>query len=220
MFARPLFRSARRLAAAALVAAGAAGFVPAALAADSRAADIAAADSYLNGVTTLRARFLQTSGDGSVSEGTIYLSRPGRLRLEYDPPSPVLVVAKDGNLIYYDKQLQQVSYVAMDSTLAGVLVGPKVSLDAGNLKVVGVTHPPGALGLTVTRRDDPRQGQITLVFTRAPFQLRQWRVVDAQGQITTVSLSDAERGIALDSKLFEFVDPRPKTGGGKGYRLN
>ena len=185
-----------------------AGPAAAAVPASSDKAEIAKAEDYLNGVSTLRAHFLQVSPDGNTAEGTVYLSRPGHLRLEYDPPSPVLVIADGTFLIYYDKQLKQVSYVGLDSTPAGILVRPQVRLDGDDLKVTQVAHQPGVLDVTVIRKSDPGQGRITLVFTEQPFQLRQWQVTDPQGQVTTVSLFDAHSGIALNKDLFVFDDPR------------
>jgi outer membrane lipoprotein-sorting protein len=171
-------------------------------------ADIARAETYLNAVTTLKARFIQVAPDGSNVEGTVYLSRPGRMRLEYDPPSPILIIANHSWLIYHDKQLLQTSYVGIDSTPAGVLVKPQVQLDADGLAVTRVAHQPGMLDITVINKNDPAQGRITLIFTEAPFQLRQWQVVDGQGQLTTVSLFDAHAAVTLDDGLFEFHDPR------------
>lgn len=174
--------------------------------------EIAKAEDYLNGVRTLKARFLQIGPDGSTAEGTVYLSRPGKMRLEYDPPSPILVVADGSWLIYYDRKLGQVSYLGLDSTPAGILVKPDVKLDGDELKVTGISHKPGVMDLTVVKRKDPGEGRITMVFSEAPFQLRQWQVVDAQGQATTVSLYEAQTGMALDKELFRFVDPRQGIG--------
>jgi outer membrane lipoprotein-sorting protein len=161
----------------------------------------------LNSVATLKAHFMQVSPDGSTTDGTVYLSRPGKLRLDYEPPSPIQVIADGNFLIYYDKQLKQVSYLGLDSSPAGVLVRAKVKLSGGDLKVTKVAHQPGVLQVTIIRADDPGQGSITLVFTQSPFQLRQWQVTDPQGQITTVSLFDAELGVALDKEMFYFKDP-------------
>lgn len=175
-------------------------------------ADIGRAEGYLNGVTTLKAHFMQVSPDGNNVEGTVYLSRPGRLRLDYDPPSPIQVIADGSFLIYYDKDLKQVSYVDLESTPAGVLVRPEVKLDGGDLKVTKVGHQPGVLTVTVIKANDSAQGRITLVFTESPFQLRQWQVVDPQGQVTTVSLFDAQTGLSLDRELFYFKDPKVGNG--------
>ena len=88
-----------------------------------------------------------------------------------------------------------------------------VELDGKDLAVTKVSHQPGILGITVVDADDPGQGQLTLIFSQRPFQLRQWQVIDAEGQITTVSLFDAETGIPLDPSLFVYKNPafgRPK----------
>ena len=50
-------------------------------------------EDYLNGLTTLQARFLQSSSNGSYAEGDIYVERPSRMRFEYDPPVPLLIIA-------------------------------------------------------------------------------------------------------------------------------
>ncbi len=170
------------------------------------------ANEYFDQVHTLKARFVQEAANGAESEGMLYLNRPGKLRLEYAPPTPILVVAEGDSLVYYDSSLQQVSYVDLDSTMAGVLVSPHVQLDGGSLKVIGVGHQPSTTIITVAKRDDPRQGKIALVFSEKPFELRQWQVTDQQGLITTVTLYDAQSGMPLDAALFEFHDPRPNPG--------
>ncbi len=179
---------------------------------DGDQAIVKQANDYLDQVHTLKAHFVQNASNGEQAEGTIYLDRPGKLRLEYDPPSPILVVTHDNTLVYYDKKLQQVSYVDLDSTLAGVLVQPRVDLNGSDLQVLGVAHQPDTDRVTVAKRGDPSQGKITLVFTEKPFQLRQWQVVDAQGQVTQVTLYDAQTGLSLDGELFVFHDPRPAPG--------
>jgi outer membrane lipoprotein-sorting protein len=173
---------------------------------------VARADTYFDQVHTLKARFVQEAANGAEAEGTLYLDRPGKLRLEYAPPTPILVVAQGGELVYYDSKLGQVSYVDLDSTMAGVLVRPRVELNGGDLEVTKVGAQPGTVTITVTKRADPSQGRITLVFTEKPFELRQWQVVDQQGQITTVTLYDQQSGMPLDEALFVFHDPRPTPG--------
>ena len=51
------------------------------------------AEAYLEGIKTLQAEFLQISSNGETSSGEILLSRPKNLRIEYAPPSPILIVA-------------------------------------------------------------------------------------------------------------------------------
>lgn len=170
-------------------------------------ADIARAEDYLNTIKTLKARFSQISPAGDEIDGTVFISRPGKMRLDYDPPSPVQVIANGKFLIYFDKQLKQVSYLDLESSIAGVLVRDQVQLDGPDLKLLKISHAPELINITVTHRKDPSQGQITLVFTERPFALRQWKVVDAQNQLTTVSLYEPQQGIPLDAAMFKFDDP-------------
>lgn len=170
-------------------------------------ADVARAEDYLNGVTTLKARFLQISGNGNQAEGTAYLSRPGKMRLQYDPPSPMLVVADGTFLIVHDKELGEPSYIPLGSTPAGVLVRENVRLIGKDVTVTRVIRLPGVLNVSLVETDEPDAGELTLVFSESPFALRQWRVVDAQGTTTTVSLYESQTGLKLDPKLFEFKNP-------------
>jgi outer membrane lipoprotein-sorting protein len=130
------------------------------------------------------------------------------MRLEYDPPVPILVISDGSWLIYHDKELDQTSWLGLDSTPAGILVRRNVRLRGEDVTVTAVQRQPGALAVSIVQSKDPAAGEMTLVFTTQPFQLRQWRIRDGQGQITTVSLFEARQGERLDPKLFEFADKK------------
>lgn len=169
-------------------------------------ADVARVEDYLNAIRTLSARFMQISDNGGTAEGSLYLSRPGKLRLEYDPPVPILLVANSGFLIHYDKQLKAVTHLPIDSTPAGLLVREHVAL-SGDVAVTSVERGPGSLRVTVVQSKDPQAGRITLVFGERPFALSNWQVTDAQGSVTRVALIEPRSGMPLDPALFRFNDP-------------
>jgi len=169
--------------------------------------DVDRAEAYLNAVTILRARFLQVAPDGSTAEGTLSLSRPGRLRLDYDPPTPMIILATGDWLVYHDSELDHTSYVDIDSTPAALLVKKDLHLNADGAVVTGVAHKPGLVEISAVKEKDPRQGKITLVFTTAPYQLKQWLVTDAQGQTTTVTLYDPKTDVKFDPNIFRDRDP-------------
>lgn len=167
------------------------------------------AGDYLNSLTTAKARFLLTSADGTQQIGTFYLSRPGRLRFEYDPPAKDFIVA-DGILIYfYDAQLKQQSNAPIGQTLADFLLRKNIKL-SGDIKVDRVMRGGGLLQITVRQASDPGAGTLTLGFTENPMQLKKWRVVDAQNQTVEVELFQFQSGIDLDPALFLYRDPNPK----------
>lgn len=169
-------------------------------------ADIQRAEAWLQSVTTFKARFLQNAASGA-SEGTIYLQRPGFLRLEYDDPTSILVVANGDYLIYHDKKLVQTSYVGIESSPAAVLLSKKASLSQNGFEVVSVLREMGVLEITLTKPKDASVGRISLIFTEKPFELRKWHVVDPQGQAITVSLFDIQKSMPIDRELFRFHDP-------------
>ncbi len=171
-------------------------------------AEIGRVERYLNSVVTLKARFSQIAPDGEVSEGTFFLRRPGRLRFEYDQPNPVLVVADGVWLIYHDRELGQVNRWPVYATPLGVLVAEQIRLD-GDMRVSNMVRQPGVLELTLVQKEKPGQGSLTLIFSDKPLELRQWWVVDVQGEVTAVALTSVEKDLKLDPKLFFFSDPRP-----------
>ncbi len=169
-------------------------------------ADIARIEDYLNGLKTLRAGFIQVASNGTVAEGKLYLHRPGKIRFEYDPPVPILIVSSGLILYYYDKELDQTTQVFVNATPIGVLTKENLSF-SNEITVSHFARDAGTLRLTVQQTDEPDEGAITLVFSDRPLALRKWTVLDAQGTQTTVALNNVETGINLDPGLFKFTVP-------------
>ncbi len=175
-------------------------------AADS--ADIGRVQDYLNNIKTLKTRFQQVSNDGGVATGTLYMSRPGKMRVEYDPPVPVLMVATEERIWYYDKKLEEISFFDLKDTPAWFLLQPNVRF-GGEITVSGFERSPGAFRVTVNETKNPDLGKATLVMSDQPLQLRQWKILDAQQKQVTVTLDDPHYGLPLDPQLFYWTDPRP-----------
>jgi len=173
---------------------------------DTKAADLARIEKYMNNLRTMSAHFYQSTSDGGQAEGTLYLARPGRLRVEYDPPTPVLIVSDGNQIHYYDSELNQVSTVSLSSTPAAVLVRDKYDL-SGDIRVTDYERGPGVIRVTLQDTKNPDAGKLTLIFQDDPLALRQWKVIDPQGIETVVALSDSRRDVALSPKLFDFTDP-------------
>lgn len=178
-------------------------------------ADVARVEAYLNSVRSLTARFLQVAPDGGLSRGQAWLVRPGRMRFQYDPPAPFLLVGGHGLLVFHDSQLKQTSNIPLDSTPLGLLLQDNLRL-SGEITIVSFLRQPGQLQIGVVRTKSPQDGVLTLIFSDPPLQLRQWTVLDAQRHETRVTLSDIKLGGSYPSNLFEFVDPKffQNNGGG------
>jgi outer membrane lipoprotein-sorting protein len=178
-------------------------------------ADLARIEAYLNALTTMRARFLQIAQNGAAAEGTAWIWRPGRMRFEYDPPEPLLLVADGGQFLMYDRELRAPTTLLVSRTPLGILLRPQVRL-AGDVTVAGLERSGGFLRVTVFRTAEPNEGRLTLVFNPDPVELRQWAVTDAQRRETRVTLSRIETGLRFPAGLFQFNDPRFFEPGGFG----
>ncbi len=176
---------------------------------DQDKADVARVEAYLGGIKTLSGRFLQVGPDGAASEGKVWLRRPGRVRFEYDPPVPVLVVGDGTFLIFHDKELGQIDRIPLGATPLSYILREDVKL-SGGLTVKNVERQTGVLRITVFDTAKPREGELTLTFSEGPLQLRQWTVLDARGQATNITLHDVATNDELPGRLFVFIDPAPK----------
>lgn len=155
----------------------------------------------LAGITTLKAHFQQIAPDGRTSQGTAWLDRPGRMRFEYAKPSPLLLVAGGGKLVFNDSELKQTTSLPLDKTPLGLLLRPDLTL-SGDVTLTAFHHADGQLQLTLVRTASPGDGSLTLIFSDQPVALQSWSVVDAQGRRTRVDLHDITLGNPLPQSLF------------------
>jgi outer membrane lipoprotein-sorting protein len=167
-------------------------------------ADISRIEAYLNSIRSLKAHFMQVAPDGGVSQGTLWLQRPGRMRFQYTPPAPFLLIAAHGVLTFNDSSLQQTTNIPLSRTPLGILLADQVTL-SGAVTVTSLQHPPGQIQLTLVRTDSPGDGSLTLILSDPPLQLRQWIVVDAQRRETHVTLSNFQFGLNFNPQLFEQI---------------
>jgi outer membrane lipoprotein-sorting protein len=173
-------------------------------------ADLSRIEIYLNTLHTFRARFLQVGPDGNVTGGNAWLSRPGRMRFEYDKPAPFLMVAGFGSFVFYDSELNQTTSIPLAATPLSILLADRVVL-GGDVTVTGVERQPGQIQVSMSRKSSPEDGSLTLVFADQPLALRQWVITDGQRQETRVSLFNVEQGGSFPASMFQFEDPRLKS---------
>jgi outer membrane lipoprotein-sorting protein len=180
---------------------------------DANAATVRQVEAALNGLRTLKARFLQIGPDGGTSTGTVWLQRPGRMRFQYDPPSPLLLVAGHGLVVFRDNKLDQTSNIPMGETPLGLLLRDTITL-SGDVTVTDFQQPPGLLQITLVKTKSPGDGSLTLTFDANPLALTGWSVVDAQGRETRIRLTDVKLGGTFDQSLFTYIDMDALTPGG------
>lgn len=174
-------------------------------------ADLKRVAAYLNNLRSVQAKFQQVASTGNISFGRIYLRRPGDLRVEYDPPIPVLLVADGFWVSYYDKQLDQLTQIPIEQTPIWFLVQNTIEFTP-KITVTNIERSPGAIRLTMYQTDKPDAGSASLTFADDPLELRQWTIKDSQGTQVEIALQDAEFGGALSNDLFAAPKTRKQQG--------
>lgn len=162
-------------------------------------------EAYLNKFTTVHARFVQLSSDGNFAEGEVYLQRPDKMRFEYDPPTPVLLIADGSSLLYYDKELKSATFVPLEETPLWFIMRPTVSL-THRTEITGIVEDAATLSVTLRDVDKGDAGEVTLVFSEQPMALEKWVVTDAQGISVQVALVNPQFDIPVDDEIFEYGD--------------
>ena len=160
--------------------------------------------SYLNGLRTATGAFTQINGDGTISTGTIYINRPGRIRFEYAPPDNTLVIAGAGSVAIFDpKSNVGPETYPLSRTPLSIILANRVDLAQARMVVA---HGYDGTATTVTAQDpqNPEYGNIRMVFTGNPVQLRQWVINDDAGNSTTVVLGDLRTGTSIAARLFDI----------------
>lgn len=180
---------------------GCAGDMPATLSPQD-AADVARVEAYLNHLGAFEARFEQRWPDGGESTGTAFFLAPDRLRLVYDPPTRMVMVAGGGRLVLHNYANDSVTRIGLAGNPLGLLLRKPVTL-SGEITVTSVQRAPGALSVSLARTGNPAQGLLTLTFASAPLLLTGIEMVDAAGHDTRLLLSSQRRPDTLDASLFD-----------------
>jgi outer membrane lipoprotein-sorting protein len=170
--------------------------------------------AYMAAVESLKADFMQEAPNGTLTRGTLYMARPGKVRFDFKDDVPFLVVADGKTLNFVDYEVGQVTRWPVKDTPMLALLGDGLDLAAVNARIDAA--PLGRadqLALTASHPDQPEMGQITLFFDRTPdapvpLRLSQWIVRDGQGGLTSVYLSGEEINPPMAASLWEFEDPR------------
>ena len=170
--------------------------------------DLMRIQKHLNSSKTVKARFLQVSSNGEYAEGQIFIQRPGRLRLVYDDPSPLLIIADGKHISFIDRKIDTATTLYLSMTPAGLILRESIGFFGKDIIVTSFSQTPGVVSIGLLNANEPDAGSIELVFSDQPIELRKWTVTDAQGLKTTVSLLGPIFDVTLNPKLFKYV---PKT---------
>ena len=167
----------------------------------------------LRGIGTLRADFVQTSNSGQRVAGVLTMKRPGRIRFQYAPGVPMLIICDGRALTVVDLEVNQLQRWPIGNSPLGALLDP--TRDVARFGTVQPTLDPEVVSIEVRDRSHPEYGQMSLVFQRKPaapggLQLMGWVSLDSQGKRTVSRLSNHQYGVDAPESLFTYLDTRAR----------
>ena len=176
-----------------------------ALSAAERSAILKEVAKALSDVKTAKGKFEQVAPDYSESTGTFALSRPGKVRFDYNDPTPILIVSDGATVAMQDSELETTDRVPLSSTPLSLLLDDSLDFER-EAQVLDVIRTNGRIGVTLRDRSGEMDGTLTLVMSDVTKELLGWRTEDSGGNITSVQLSDVEYGKKLNPRLFIMKD--------------
>jgi outer membrane lipoprotein-sorting protein len=174
-------------------------------------AQVEQAVAALRAITTLQADFVQTDRNGQRLTGVLTLQRPGKIRFQYQPGVPLLIVSDGSALTLIDYEVRQVQRWPIRNSPLGALLDP--NKDVARYATLNQTGHPDVVSMDVRDPRHPEYGSITMIMLKkagAPggLELNSWVALDSQNRRTTVRLSNQRYGAALPANTFRWNDPR------------
>lgn len=158
-------------------------------------------NAFINSFQTLRGDFVQISDKGQSVRGVLMLSKPGKIRFDYAPPSPLLIVSDGKWLTIKNKIKERGDQVPLRATPLRLIVAPTIDLFA-ETTVLSVDEADGLTSVALADKKDALGGHIVLVYDNVQDTLQQWIIVDGKGRRTTVQFANLEKDVVLNQKLF------------------
>jgi len=178
---------------------------PAGLSDTDRSRLLERASTALAKVKTASGTFEQLAPDYTESTGRFALSRPGKVRFEYDAPTPLLVVSDGTTVALQDSELETTDRVPLGTTPLALLLDDEIDF-ATEAEVLDVTTGNGRVAITLRDQSGEMDGTLTLLMQESDMALTGWRTVDSGGNMTQVQLTDVNYGKRLNPRLFVLKD--------------
>ena len=159
---------------------------------------------YLSGLQTLVGDFVQVGPDGQRTEGQFFILKPGKVRFEYNPPSPVDVVADGHSVVVRDRKLDTQQLFSLSQTPLRFVLSDRIDL-LRDTNLVSVSADDTFVTVVIEETQTLiGTSRLMLMVGAKDFQLRQWTVTDPQGFDTTVALYNLDLTKKLDPGMFKI----------------
>ena len=166
-------------------------------------------ENFFINLNTLEANFIQVSPSGNISNGKIFIDLPGKLRLDYNKPSNLLITCKGFWLVVQDRKRKSTNNIPLQQTPFAILLDKKINFN-NNKIILDLKKSLGIISLKVQLAENVKAGELILEFSDNPFILKKWIIKDIIGDETTVLIQNTKFGHKLPFELFFPEDfPQP-----------
>jgi outer membrane lipoprotein-sorting protein len=159
-------------------------------------------ETYLNNIHDLSAKFIQESSGGKIIEGNFFLSRPGKMRIEYLAQPKILIVVNGAVLAYQDIELEETSHISTNTTPASFLTRQNISFLAKDVEITNVKKSTDQIKVSLMKKNRKEAGEFSLIFASNPLRFIKMEVKNDLDQIVTVTLRDLNFSNPLSKNLF------------------
>jgi outer membrane lipoprotein-sorting protein len=161
-------------------------------------------NNYLSGVQTLTGNFVQVGPDGSRTQGDFYIYKPGRVRFEYNDPSPIELIADGSSVVVRDRRLATQDVYPLSQTPLRFLLAERVDLTK-DTNLVSVYADDVFVTVVLEEKNGVvGTSRLMIMFSAKDMQLKQWTVTDPQGYDTTVAVYNLDTSKRPDPALFKI----------------
>ena len=161
-------------------------------------------EDYLNKLNNISSNFIQINSDGLKVKGKLFLSKPGKLRIEYEKKENPLIIADGKWLHYFDMELNEIQSVTIEKSPAWILLKKKINLKK-DFKIEALNKKNNKTFITLSNKDLENIKTIKLIFLNKPLTLKGWMIIDSNEIQTTVSLLKIKKVNKFNSKTFQLI---------------
>jgi outer membrane lipoprotein-sorting protein len=160
--------------------------------------------AYLTSVQVLTGNFVQIGPDGRRTTGHMFMQKPGKVRFEYDPPSPIDIIADGQRVAVRDRKLATQDLYPLSQTPLRFLLADHIDL-LQDTNVIGITADDTYVSILIEEKQAfVGTNRLMMMFDSKDYRLKQWTVTDVQGFDTTIAVSNLDSSKRPDPSLFVF----------------
>jgi outer membrane lipoprotein-sorting protein len=161
-------------------------------------------NNYLSTMQILSGKFVQVAPDARRTQGTFYISKPGKVRFEYDDPSPIELIADGQSVVVRDRNLATQDVYPLSQTPLRFLLADHVDLTKDTSLVAVYADDVFVTVVVEEKNGVVGTSRLMIMFSAKDMALKQWTVTDPQGYDTTVAVYDLDTSKRPDPGMFKI----------------